>query len=211
MRIPIAREGYPLIAALLLAAIVVPRLPALAFTRWILWPVLLLAINFFRDPDRTVPEEPGVVVSPADGMVIKVDAAVEPTFIGGPCTLVSIFMSPLDVHVNRVPVTGRVAHRAYKAGAFRMAFDHRASDDNEQMVIGVETGAMRFLVRQVAGFLARRIVCRVDVGDAVTIGQRFGIIQFGSRVDLYLPPEVQPRVVRGQRVYAGATAVGAFG
>jgi phosphatidylserine decarboxylase len=208
MRIPIAREGYPFITASLLAALVVPRVPGLYFTRWFLWPLALFMVNFFRDPERRVPDLPGAVVSPADGTVIKVEATEETSFVGGPCTMVSIFMSPLDVHVNRAPVTGQVAHIAYKPGLYKMAFDPGATAQNEQNAVGFDADGLRMLVRQVAGFLARRIVCRVGLGDRISIGQRFGMIRFGSRVDVYLPPAVHVQVQPGHYVWGGSSVLG---
>ena len=159
---------------------------------------------FFRDPERIAPGDDRIIVSPADGRVL---AVVEDRALDAPATRVSIFMSPLDVHVNRNPVTGVVRDVTHTLGKFRAAFADKASLDNERNAVVLESGGRRYLVVQIAGALARRIVCHVGPGDPVRRGERFGMIMFGSRVDFYLPSGVVPVVRAGDRVHAGATPV----
>lgn len=164
-------------------------------------------LYFFRDPERMPPAGEHLVVSPADGRVLEVRAEPEERFLDAPATRVSIFMSPLDVHVNRSPVTGTVERVQHTAGKFRAAFADKASLDNERNAVVLESAGRRYVVIQIAGALARRIVCRRGPGDRLGRGERFGMIMFGSRVDLFLPPDVTPRVARGDRVQAGLTVV----
>jgi phosphatidylserine decarboxylase len=168
-----------------------------------------LIVNFFRDPERTGPTDPRAIISPADGRVIKVAAVRDDRFLNGEVTLVSIFMSPLNVHVNRIPVSGRVVDIRYNPGKYFRAFADKASLDNEQNAVVVEDEQGRRLgFVQIAGFIARRIVCYLQVGMAVERGRRYGMIMFGSRVDLYLPPTAQLRVKVGDRTYGGTTVIG---
>ena len=174
-------------------------------------PLLLgvgFCLYFFRDPERIPPPGDHLVVSPADGRVLEVVEEHEARFLDAPVTRVSIFMSPLDVHVNRSPVAGRVTRLQHTAGKFRAAWEDKASLDNERNAMVLEQGSRRFLVVQIAGFLARRIICRQAVGDVLDRGQAYGVIMFGSRVDLYLPPDVPARVRKGERVVAGETVLG---
>jgi len=168
---------------------------------------LAFCLYFFRDPERVPPSGEGLVVSPADGRVLEVVATRENQFLSAPVTRISIFMSPLDVHVNRSPITGTVGLVRHTAGKFRAAFHDKASLDNERNAVVLEDAARRYLVVQIAGAIARRIVCRRAPGDHLSRGERFGMIMFGSRVDLFLPVEVQPRVAKGDRVVAGVTVV----
>ena len=154
------------------------------------------------------PDDDRLVVSPADGRVIAVTPEREERFLHGPATRVSIFMSPLDVHVNRSPVTGTVRHVQHTEGRFHAAFSDKSSLDNERNAVVLESRGHRFVAIQIAGAVARRIVCYVGPGDSLTRGQRFGMIMFGSRVDLFLPPGVQPAVEVGTRVRAGLSVVG---
>jgi phosphatidylserine decarboxylase len=210
MKIPIAREGRPLIAAGL-------ALTALAFvfgfrSAGVLFGLASLALaGFFRDPERTPPPGDGLIVAPADGRVVAVErkAGAEPMSEGE--TKISIFMSPLDVHVNRSPVSGQVAARAYSPGKFIAAYKETASAANEQNALTVRDREGRMLrLVQIAGVLARRIVCHVNEGDSVALGQRIGIIMFGSRVDVFLPPSARAEVVKGARVTGGRTIIGRF-
>lgn len=173
----------------------VPLILALAFT-----------LYFFRDPERRPPGEERLVVSPADGRVLAVTrgARTEDGVVG---TCVAIFMSPMNVHVNRNPVGGRVVRVRHTAGKFRAAFADKASLDNERNTVEIDAGGRRFVMVQIAGALARRIVCHLAPGETVARGDRMGMIMFGSRVDLYLPPDVEPLVARGDRVHAGSSAV----
>ena len=164
------------------------------------------SLFFFRDPDRRAPTDERLVVSPADGRVLSVGEAAAPE-LGGAATRISIFMSPLDVHVNRHPVSGTVEDVRHTSGKFRAAFADKASLDNERNALVVASGSRRYLVVQIAGALARRIVCRARPGDPARRGERFGVIMFGSRVDLFLPGDVRPVVRPGDRVHAGSTVV----
>jgi phosphatidylserine decarboxylase len=178
-------------------AAIVPLVLAVGFCLW-----------FFRDPERTAPADDGLVISPADGRVVAVVSEREDRFLNTLATRVSIFMSPLDVHVNRSPVAGTVRQVQHTAGKFRAAFSDKSSLDNERNAVVLESGGKRFLMVQIAGALARRIVCHVGPGDRLERGQRFGMIMFGSRVDVFLPPGVQPTVSKGERVRAGLSVLG---
>ncbi|NTV98498.1 MAG: phosphatidylserine decarboxylase [Chlorobiaceae bacterium] len=167
---------------------------------------LLLGFTFwfFRDPERNVPEGEGQILAPADGRIILVRQC-DNEFTGNGSTLVSIFMSPFNVHVNRIPMSGRVTRLRYHQGKFLMAFDKRSLESNEKMEIGIDNGRERLLFCQVSGFLARRIVCTLEEGARVKTGSRFGMIRFGSRVDLILPPGAAVTVREGQKTLAGET------
>ena len=165
------------------------------------------SLYFFRDPERQPPPGENLVVSPADGRVLEVVAAREEQFLQAPATRVSIFMSPLDVHVNRSPVRSTVALVRHTDGRFRAAFADKASLDNERNAVVLDGTGHRYVVVQIAGWLARRILCWRQPGDRLARGERFGMIMFGSRVDLFLPLEVTPRVAKGDRVVAGVTVV----
>lgn len=162
-------------------------------------------LNFFRDPERTTPSGNSLVISPADGKVIVVKDVEEHEFFKGPALQISIFMSPLNVHVNRIPVSGTVAHFRYVKGEFFAAFEDKASEKNEQTIIGLENHAGKVLFKQIAGFVARRIVCELQVGDTVRAGERFGMIKFGSRVDVFVPPNAAAKVTVGDHAVAGET------
>ena len=164
-------------------------------------------LYFFRDPERQPPPDDHLVVSPADGRVLEVREEREEQFLHQPATRVSIFMSPLDVHVNRSPVAGTIELVRHTAGRFRAAFADKASLDNERNAVLLTAPGGRFLVVQIAGALARRIICNRQPGDRLARGERFGMIMFGSRVDLFLPPAARPVVTRGDRVRAGHTVV----
>ena len=178
-------------------AAIIPLVLAVGFCLW-----------FFRDPERTAPADEGLVISPADGRIVAVVSEREDRFLNTQATRVSIFMSPLDVHVNRSPVTGTVRQVQHTEGKFRAAFSDKSSLDNERNAVVLESGGKRFLMVQIAGALARRIVCHVGPGDRLERGQRFGMIMFGSRVDVFLPPGVQPTVSKGERVRAGLSVLG---
>ena len=178
-------------------AAIIPLVLAVGFCLW-----------FFRDPERTAPADDGLVISPADGRIVAVVSEREDRFLNTQATRVSIFMSPLDVHVNRSPVTGTVRQVQHTEGKFRAAFSDKSSLDNERNAVVMESGGRRFLMVQIAGALARRIVCHVGPGDRLERGQRFGMIMFGSRVDVFLPPGVQPTVSKGERVRAGLSVLG---
>ena len=205
MRIPVAAEGWPFIfppaIATCILALVGWWVGALALAL-----VTLAFLGFFRDPDRRPPSLPGAVLAPADGKVMAI-AQVEDRWVG-PATRVSIFLSPLDVHVNRTPVAGIVRDVEYKAGRFLAAYRPEASEENERCTVALETDAGRMAVRQIAGVLARRIVCRVRPGDKLQAGERYGLIRFGSRTDLVVARGTEIRVKEGDRVRGGETVMG---
>lgn len=209
-----ASEGYLFIAAaLVLAALgwVVWALGFAGLAGQVLAPVLtilaLFTLWFFRDPERSIPTEPGVVVAPGEGRILLVEEADEPTYLGGRARKITIFLSIFDIHVQRSPVTGRVEHKVYKPGKFAMAWLDKASEDNEQASVGITTPHGKVLVRQIAGFIARRIVTYPVVGQDVTRGERIGIIRFGSRVDLFLPLDWEVTCAPGDRAVAGLTVL----
>ncbi len=169
--------------------------------------VTLLVLNFFRDPDRTAPAGERLVIAPADGRIIAVGPVHEPAYINGQALRVCIFMSPLDVHVNRFPVSGRVGYVEHVEGRFTPAFRDKASEDNERTLIGIERGGVRVLFKQISGSLARRIVADVAVGQQAVAGERFGMIKFGSRVDVLLPLTATVNVRINDRTLAGQTVI----
>jgi phosphatidylserine decarboxylase len=176
-------------------------------TALIILPVLLLifSMNFFRDPDRTSPVRDDVIVSPADGKILLVKNVIENNFIKDKAVQISIFMSPLNVHVNRIPVDGKVEYLKYYKGKFIAAFEDKASELNERAEFGITGKYGRVFFTQVAGFIARRIVYEISIGDSVKIGERFGMIKFGSRVDVIVPENWIARVRKDDEVKAGET------
>jgi phosphatidylserine decarboxylase len=170
---------------------------------------LLFTFYFYRDPDRVSPAENNLIVSPADGKVVLVRATSHP-LTGESSTLVSIFMSPFNVHVNRIPLGGTIVHLNYHPGKFLMAFDERSMMNNERMEIGIDNGRFQVLFSQVSGFLARRIVCDLKMGEDVTLGRRFGMIKLGSRVDMIVPQTVSITAVTGMKTIAGRTVIGRY-
>jgi phosphatidylserine decarboxylase len=167
---------------------------------------IAFSLYFYRDPERTAPEEPDTILAPADGKVLLTKTIGHP-LTGEPSTLVSIFMSPFNVHVNRIPASGKIIHLRYHAGKFLMAFDDRSMTDNERMEIGIDSRFGTIWFCQVSGFLARRIVCMLEQGEAVTVGKRFGMIKFGSRVDIVLPSTLRVCVAVGDKTVAGETTI----
>lgn len=173
-------------------------------------PFLVLAaffVFFFRDPNRTTPAGPGLVVSPADGRVMIAGDPPGPGAPKGEWRQISIFLSPMDVHVNRTPVEGKVTHVEYHPGKFLPAYKVEAGQLNEWTEVWFERDGQPVVCRQIVGVLARRIVCRLKTGDVVARGQRFGVMKFGSRIDLFVPPDALIRVKPGDRVVAGETVL----
>lgn len=173
--------------------------------------LLLFVVFFFRDPDRQPPRDASrLVLAPADGKVVEVvEVDYEPLYLQGPARRVSIFLSPLDVHVNRVPAEGVIEWVRYVPGAYLVAWHPKASEKNERSEIGLRhPSGTKILFKQIAGVLARRIVFHLKEGDAVQAGQRFGIVKFGSRMDVLVPPHVTLKVQVGDRVRAGETVLG---
>jgi phosphatidylserine decarboxylase len=167
-------------------------------------------LNFFRDPDRTTPQGQNLIIAPADGEVIALRKVHESEFLNDDAQQISIFMSPLNVHVNRNPISGIVAHTRYVKGEYFAANAEKASERNEQMVIGMQNAEGKVLFKQIAGFIARRIVCSLKEKDSVTMGERFGMIKFGSRVDVFVPKNAFIRVVVGEKTRAGETILAEF-
>lgn len=209
-----AKEGLVFIA---IAALIAAGGYALALNRksWPLWllafVLTLLALwvaYFFRDPERTGERGEQLVIAPADGKVVQIAEVDEPAFLKGKAMRVSIFMNVFNVHVNRYPVTGDVGYVHYNEGKFLNAAADKASLENEQSTVGIQTPGHKVLVRQIAGLIARRIVTYSKVGDRATQGERFGIIRFGSRVDVFLPVGSKVNVSLGQLTTAGVTVVG---
>jgi len=172
--------------------------------------VLGFVTNFFRDPERTTPKGENLIIAPADGKVVVVKKIFDNEFFHSDVWQVSIFMSPLNVHVNRNPISGVVKHTRYVQGEYFAAFEDKASEKNEQMIVGLENANGKVLCKQIAGFVARRIVCQLKSGDTVTAGQRFGMIKFGSRVDVLVPLSVDLRTKIGDVTIAGETILGEF-
>ena len=208
-----AREGRPFIVSALVVALAAV---AAAYR----WPVAILigvatvctllalwVAYFFRDPERRGERGPQLVIAPADGKVVQVVEVDEPAFMHGRALRIAIFMNVFSVHVNRYPVSGRVAYTHYNPGKFLNAAVDKASLENEMSSVGIERDAHRVLVRQIAGLIARRIVTYSRPGDHAEQGERFGLIRFGSRVDVYLPVSSAPRVRVGDHTAAGTTVI----
>ncbi len=206
---PPHKAGYPFILGGL--AVAVLGLFVWIPLAWIGILFTLFCLYFFRDPERVLPPRTGVFVAPADGLVVSVELAVPPAELGlssEPRIRVAIFLSVLDVHVNRAPIAGTVLKIAYHAGLFLSAADEKASDENERnaLLLRLPTGE-DVVVVQIAGLIARRILCEVREGQVLAAGERFGIIRFGSRTDLYLPAGCVPLVAVGQRMIGGETVI----
>jgi phosphatidylserine decarboxylase len=204
--VPIHPQGYPFIGGFALASLILAWLwmPL----GWIGAMLTAWCIYFFRDPPRVTPIRDGLVVAPADGLISRVVPAVPPLEFGlgtVPLTRISVFMSVFDCHVNRSPVSGRIEKMVYRAGTFINADLDKASEDNERNAFLIATPTARFGVVQIAGLIARRIVPFVREGQTVGAGERIGMIRFGSRVDVFLPPGVMPLVAEGQTAIAGET------
>ncbi len=166
-------------------------------------------VYFFRDPDRVIPQDPNLLISPADGKVILIQRVVEPNYLKEEVTQVSIFLSPMNVHVNRIPMSGMVEYSMYHPGEYLVAWHEKASLLNERAEFGVRhaSGAKMYF-KQITGFIARRITFHINEGDAVTAGDRFGIMKFGSRMDLLIPDSIQLNVNIGDITVAGETILG---
>lgn len=209
---PVHREGYPFIAIFAAVTLVL-------FLIWqpLGWIGVLLTVwcyYFFRDPDRHTPQRAGLLVSPADGVVSLIEASVPPVELGmgdAPMMRVSVFMNVFNCHVNRTPIAGTISAVSYRPGKFLNASLDKASVDNERNSVAVEMAdGRKIAVVQIAGLVARRIVCEVKPGDTLETGERFGMIRFGSRLDVYLPDGVHPLVSLGQTMVAGETVLADF-
>jgi phosphatidylserine decarboxylase len=202
----IAREGWPFLAVVFVVAL------ALSLASWwvpaaLAWIAFLFSLQFFRDPPRAVPADADAVLAPADGRIVRVGKARDP-YLDRDALLVSVFMNVFNVHSNRSPVDGDVVHVWYHPGSFVNAALDKASTDNERNALRIVTpGGVDITCVQVAGLIARRILCYVNAGDHLARGQRYGFIRFGSRVDLYLPPDAVPCAAVGDKVYAARSIV----
>jgi phosphatidylserine decarboxylase len=207
-RLPLAREGWPFVLAPLAAACILTlvgrRRSALAFAA-----ASAACAGFFRDPERTPPVVSGAVLAPADGRVVGFQETDDPWV--GPAVRLSIFLSPLDVHVNRAPIGGVVRDVTYVPGRFVAAYRPEASEDNERCTVALEGDAGRVAVTQIAGVVARRIVCRVRPGDTLAAGERYGLIRFGSRTDVVMPRGAQIQVGVGDRMRGGESVMAVLG
>jgi len=210
-----AREGMPFIAGgaaatgtawgFALAGLLGEGGPAVAGGVTLL---ALFVAYFFRDPERSGPPDPALVLAPADGKVVEIAEVDEPSVLGGPCRRISIFLSIFDVHVQRAPTDGRVVHRSYRPGGYAVAWKPKASEENEQASLGIEAApGARLVVRQIAGLVARRIVTYPREGDGVERGERIGLIRFGSRVDTFLPRAWPVECRVGERARAGRSVL----
>ncbi len=204
---PVASEGWPFIIPLAVVTVLCFLLgwksPA-----WVLLVLTLFVLFFFRDPERVIPDGTGVVVAPADGRVIVIKDIFEPTYLKQDVKQISIFLSVFNVHVNRSPVSGTVEAVKYNPGKFHVASVDKASLDNEQTAMIIANGKHKILVKQIAGLIARRIVCYAKPGDALKTGERYGLIRFGSRVDIFLPKDTELKVKIGDRIKGARDVIG---
>jgi phosphatidylserine decarboxylase len=211
------KYGYNTMGLVFIVVFILIIISIFSTSNFVRVPILLLALflvvftlNFFRDPERSVPNKSNIVVSPADGRILFVKDVLDDKFINGKAKLVSIFMSPLNVHVNRIPISGKVEYVKYIQGEYLAAFEDKASERNERNEIGITSPVGKVFFTQIAGFVARRIVSDLKVGDSVNIGNRFGMIKFGSRVDIIVPEQWQVKVKKDDNVSAGETILFEF-
>ncbi|MCA9730717.1 phosphatidylserine decarboxylase family protein [candidate division KSB1 bacterium] len=210
------REGYAALFAFLVCAIIftygvwIGGGVIVQILTGIFWFLVLFTIYFFRDPERTSQAPENNIISPADGKVIELFETEESDFFKTRVKKVGIFMSPADVHVNRAPIAGQVTYFRYQKGRFLRANLADAATENEQTIIGLEDGQRKLLFKQIAGFVARRVCCDLREGHKIVRGERIGMIKFGSRVDLYLPMDVELKVQLNERVRAGESIIGEF-
>jgi phosphatidylserine decarboxylase len=212
----ITKYGLDIVVITLVIAAVILVLCYLYIEReWLRWLIAVTAIvivalvlNFFRDPQRRTPTEENIIVSPADGTVVLIKEVYEPDYLKSEALQVSIFMSPLNVHVNRFPISGEVGFFKHIDGEYIVAFDDKSSERNERTLIGVEKNGLKILFKQIAGTVARRIIAETKIGDKAEIGKRFGMIRFGSRVDVIMPKGTSISVQLDDKVRAGETILG---
>lgn len=210
-----AREGYSTILVVFTFAVLV-SVGGFYLDHWvsyIIYTAMVLLVGFilyfFRDPDREVSDDDNVIIAPADGNIVLIKEVEEDMYLKSRAKQVSIFLSPLDVHVNRLPATGTIEYLKYNPGVYLVAWDHRASDLNERADFGIRhPSGIKIFFRQITGFLARRIVYHVSKGDKVKAGRRFGMMKFGSRMDILVPSDIELQVKEGDRTVAGETIIG---
>ena len=209
-----ARDGWMFIIPLCCVAVL-----CLLLDQWIpsiIWPILASGLGvlilficfFFRDPSRSIPEGEGLILSGGDGRVVAIKALDHEPFIDGPAVQISVFLSVLNVHINRIPFSGVIKHRQLVKGKYELAYKDAASGDNEQLVLGIEGDKGRVVIKQIVGFIARRIVCYVQEEDQVHTGEKYGLIRFGSRIDIIVPHHTVIRAKIGDRVKGGETILG---
>ncbi|HBG92547.1 MAG: phosphatidylserine decarboxylase [Nitrospirae bacterium RIFOXYB2_FULL_43_5] len=206
----LASEGYPYIIIFAATTIVALLLGG----KWMVmvsFVITVFMVYFFRDPEREIPEGEGLFVSPADGRIILIKDVFEKEHLKAAVIEISIFMSPFNVHVNRAPCDGKIKGIRHNKGKFIAAYKDEASFKNENIEMTLETKYGDMLVRQVAGYVARRAVCRANTGDSLKRGERYGIIKFSSRLDVYIPKDTAVKVKLGDRVKAGETVIGVIG
>ncbi len=208
----LTKYGYSTIGIVAILTFIIISAGILINNNYVKYPLFVLAflivvftLNFFRDPERKAPARDDVVVSPADGRILFVKDVVDNKFLNDKAKMISIFMSPLNVHVNRIPISGIVERVEYHKGQYIAAFEDKASEANERSEFIVSSKHGKVFFSQVAGFVARRIVYDLKTGDSVKIGDRFGMIKFGSRVDVVVPFNWIPKVQKGNKVAAGET------
>lgn len=208
----ITKYGYSTVAVITIISFILIVIGIYSNNNFIKFGLILIAIlimiftlNFFRDPERKTPVKEKIIVSPADGKVLFVKNITDQRFLHGEAKMIAIFMSPLNVHVNRIPISGRVEYIKYHQGEFIAAFEDKASEKNERNEIGITSKYGKVLFIQIAGFVARRIVSDLKIGDVVNIGERFGMIKFGSRVDVIVPPDWIEKVKKNDILCAGET------
>ncbi|MEP0861235.1 MAG: phosphatidylserine decarboxylase family protein [Ignavibacterium sp.] len=208
------KYGYTTIGTVAIISFILIVIGIFINNGYVRYPLFILAfllivftLNFFRDPERMVPSKENIVVSPADGKVLFVKEVIDEKFLKGKAKQISVFMSPLNVHVNRIPISGKVDYLKHYQGEFIAAFEDKASERNERTEIGITSPNGKVLFTQIAGFIARRIICDLKPGDEVKIGERFGMIKFGSRVDILVPIDWQEKVKKDDKVFAGETVL----
>jgi phosphatidylserine decarboxylase len=205
----IAREGWPFIAIAAIVAVLVQAMGGFGFA-WLFWLIVIFVVQFFRDPPRPIPTQPNAVLCPADGRIVAVETAHDP-YAGREALKISVFMNVFNVHSQRSPVDGVITKVQYFPGAYLNAAVDKASTENERNAIVLQTASGHTVSSvQIAGLIARRILCYVHNGEPLTRGQRYGFIRFGSRVDVYLPVGSRPRVSIGEKVSASSTILAEF-
>ncbi|MGP8330196.1 MAG: phosphatidylserine decarboxylase family protein [Methanosarcinaceae archaeon] len=209
-----AKEGRLTVILILASALILSGISAifpwmiLIILSILAWLLAGFMMYFFRDPTRTIPDVENAILSPADGQVLSIEEIEEDEFLHQPVNKISIFMSPLNVHINRIPISGQVDFLRYQPGKFLAAYRPESSAENEQAVIGITGNGVNILFKQIAGILARRIVCGLAEGEQVKIGEKFGLIKLGSRVEVYLPKKLKVTVELNQRVTGGESILG---
>ena len=207
MRIPIAKDGYMFITPLVVFTWAVCAL-SWFWAAGFFGGLLLFVTWFFRDPERVIPEDPNAIVSPGDGRIVEIVPEKDPLLEKDGYTRISVFLNVFNVHVNRVPIAGKIQAYRYNKGKFLNASSHKASMDNEQSAILLNNGHVTILVKQIAGLIARRIVCWAKEGDEFQRGQRYGLIRFGSRMDVFVPEGTEIKVAIGDIVSGGSSIIG---